>query len=78
MAGDNPELGIEITGRSDQATAAVNATTQSVKQLGAAADQAGKQTETLGGHGSSAFGKLVQGGRAAGPNLMRRGALLDE
>ncbi len=63
--GDNPQLGIEITANNAGAEAPLKQTTQSVAQLGAAADAAGSQVTALGGHGSSAFGKLVQGGRAA-------------
>lgn len=70
MAGDNPELGIEITGRSDGAVQATQQVTSSVNEMGRAADNAQGATERLGGHGSSAFGKLVQGGRAAHGAMM--------
>ncbi len=68
--GDIPELKIEITGDSSSAQRASTQATQGLRDVTGAANQAGAAASGLGGHGASAFGKLVQGGRAAHGAMM--------
>jgi hypothetical protein len=68
MADETPSLDIDIRINADTTQGA--AAKAVIRDVGQEAAAAGQQVNALGGHGASAFGKLVTGGRAAHGAMM--------